>query len=265
MEREGPGLVNRPRGKTPGAEVTWKRSESEECPKIQALMSQLKEKYGSTFLSGMLVFTPPLLGPYHEAEIRMELDFHLHQHQELALQGERKEAMEKVLPESINRGSSEPSHSEWASPCLIVPRKAAGKGGLWSTTAPHVSYTWPLIEDMLQKQFRWRNLTVIDLKHTYQQVPLADESQACTAMSTPLGLLQLKVMPMGVTNNKAVFQRMLESLLEAVRYSARPFVKDVIIASGDPSMNYEQMVGAHQRNVTGLAGSPGSIKADGRQ
>ena len=88
----------------------------------------------------------------------------------------------------------------------------------------HDSYTLPLIEDMLQKQFRRRIFTVIGLKHGYHhmkhgyhRMPLANESRACTTMSTPLGPLQWKVMPMGVTNGNAACQRMLENLLEPVR------------------------------------------------
>ena len=47
---------------------------------------------------------------------------------------------------------------------------------------------------------------MIDLKHGYHQMPLAEESCACTAISTPLGPLQWKVMPMGVTNGNAAFR-----------------------------------------------------------
>ena len=103
---------------------------------------------------------------------------------------------------------------------------------------------------MLQKQHRRGIFTVIDLKHGYHQMPLAEESRACTAMSTPLGPLQWKVMPMGVTNGNAAFQRMLENLLEPVRDCADPFVEYVIIASGDPSMGYEELLEAHERDVT---------------
>ena len=80
----------------------------------------------------------------------------------------------------------------------------------------HDSYTLPLIEHMLQKQFRRRIFMVIDLQHGYHQMPLAAECRACTAMSTPLGPVQWKVMPMGVTNYNVAFQRMLENLLEPV-------------------------------------------------
>ena len=87
---------------------------------------------------------------------------------------------------------------------------------------------------MLPKQFRQGIFTVINLKHSYHQMPLTDESRACTAMSTPPGLFQLKVMPMGVTNSIAAYQQMLESVRDCVR----PFVDNFISVSGDPSMSY---------------------------
>ena len=147
-----------------------------------------------------------------------------------------------------------PCHSEWASPRFVVPEKAAGEWRLvvdhrgLNAQTQHDSYTLPLIEDMLQKQHRRRIFTVIDLRLGYHQMPLAEESCACTAMSTPLGHLQWKPMPMGVTNGNAVFQRMLENLLEPVRDCADLFVDDVIIASGD----YEELLEAHERDVTRL-------------
>ena len=232
------------------------KAESDDCPKIQALRARLKQKYGDTFFSGKPVFPPPVRGTYGEAKIRLKQDPRVYRHREFALRGERKEAMEKILRDFIQRGWLEPCHSEWASPCFVVPKKVAGEWRLvvdyrgLNAQTQHDSYTLPLIEDMLQKQHRRRIFTVIDLKHGYHQMPLAEESRACTAMSTPLGPLQWKVMPMGVTNGNAAFQRMLENLLEPVRDCADPFVDDVIIASGDPSMSYEELLEAHERDVT---------------
>ena len=120
----------------------------------------------------------------------------MYPHREFALRGERKEAMEKILRDFIERGWLEPCHSEWASPCFVVPKKVAGEWRLvvdyrgLNAQTQHDSYTLPLIEDMVQKQHRRRIFTVIDLKHGYHQMPLAEESCACTAMSTPLGPLQ---------------------------------------------------------------------------
>ena len=57
-------------------------------------------------------------------------------------------------------------------------------------------------------------------------------------------------MPMGVTNGDASFQRMLENLLEPVRDCEDPFLDDVIIASGDASMSYYELLDAHERDLT---------------
>ena len=118
--------------------------------------------------------------------------------------------MEEVLREFIDRGWLGLCHSEWACTCFVVPTKVAVEWRLMvdyrglSAWTQHDSYTLPLIGDMLQKQFRCRIFTVNDLKHGYYQMPLADESRACKAMSTPPGPLQLEMMPMGVTNGNAL-------------------------------------------------------------
>ena len=57
-------------------------------------------------------------------------------------------------------------------------------------------------------------------------------------------------MPMGVTHGNAAFQRMLKSLLGPVRDCADPLVDDVIIAFRDPSMSYEELLEAHERDIT---------------
>ena len=98
----------------------------------------------------------------------------------------------------------------------------------------HHTYTLSINEDMLQMQFQRRIFTVIDLNRGYHQMPLAEVSRACTAMSTPLGPLQWRVMPKGGTNGNAAFKRVLENLLERVRDCADPFVDNVMIASVDP-------------------------------
>ena len=72
-------------------------------------------------------------------------------------------------------------------------------------------------------------------------------------------------MPMGVTNGNAAFQRMLENLLEPVRDCADPFVDDVIIASGDPSMSYEELPGGTREGRHSGAGPSGSAQTHGQQ
>ena len=131
--------------------------------------------------------------------------------------------MRKLLAEFIERGRIEPSDSEWASPAFIVPKKEKGEWRLvvdyrgLNEQTEHDSYSLPLIDSILQKQQKKRIFTVLDLKHGYHQMPLHPDSRPCTAMLTPLGPMQWKVVPMGAKNGNAAFQRMMEDLLGPVR------------------------------------------------
>ena len=100
----------------------------------------------------------------------------------------------------------------------------------------HDSYSPPLIDTILQKQQKKRSFTVLDLRHGYHQMPLHPDSRPCTAMSTQLGPMQWKVVPMAAKNGNAAFQRMIEDLLGPFRDCADPFVDDIIIRSGTEDM-----------------------------
>ena len=90
---------------------------------------------------------------------------------------------------------------------------------------------------------------MLDLKHGYHQMPLHPDSRPCTAMSTPLGPMQWKVVPMGAKNGNAAFQRMMEDLLGPVRDCADPFVDDIIIRSGTEDMTEDELIEAHEKDL----------------
>ena len=101
----------------------------------------------------------------------------------------------------------------------MVPKKEKAEWGLVvnyrrvNQQTEHASYSLLLIDSILQKQQKKRIFTVLDLKHGYHQMPLHEDCRPCTAMSTPLGPMQWKVVPMGAKNGNAAFQRMMEDLL----------------------------------------------------
>ena len=110
------------------------------------------------------------------------------------------------------------------------------------------SYSLPLIDTILQKQQKKRIFTVLDLKHGYHQMPLHPDSRPCTAMLTPLGPMQWKVVPMGAKNGNAAFQRMMEDLLGPIRDCADPFVDDIIIGSVTEDMTEDELIEAHEKD-----------------
>ena len=209
--------------------------EAREKPKVAGLKERLINAYPRLF-SGVANKNPPDRGRFRTAKIKLKPNPKIYRHREYQLQGDRAEAMKKLLAEFIERGWIEPSDSEWASPAFIVHRKEKGEWRLvvdyrgLNEQIEHDSYSLRLIDTILQKQQKKRIFTVLDLKHGYQQMPLHPDSRPCTAMSTPLGPMQWKVVPMGAKNGNAAFQGMMEGLvLGTVWACADPFVDDIII------------------------------------
>ena len=228
--------------------------EAQENPKVAELKERLISAYPRLF-SGVANKNPPDRGRFGTARIKLKPNPKIYRHREYQLQGDRAEATKKLLAEFIERGWIEPSNSEWASPAFIVPKKEKGEWRLMvdyrglNQQTEHDSYSLPLIDSILQKQQKKRIFTVLDLKHGYHQMPLHPDSRPCTAMSTPLGPMQWKVVPMGAKNGNAAFQRMMEDLLGPVRDCAHPFVDDIIIGSGTENMTEDELIDAHEKDL----------------
>ena len=205
--------------------------------------------------SGVANKNPPDRGQFGTAPITLKPNLKVYRHREYQLQGERAKAMKTLLTEFFERGWIEPSDSECASPAFIVPKKEKGEWRLvvdyrgLKEQIEQDSYSLPLIDNILQKQAQKRIFTVLDLQHGYHQMPLHEESRACTAMSTPLGPMQRKVVPMGANNGNALFQRMMEDLLGPVRDCADLFVDDIIISSGREDMSVDELIKVHEKDL----------------
>ena len=228
--------------------------EAQENPKVAELKERLINAYPRLF-SGVANKNPPDRGRFGTAKIKLKPNPKIYRHREYELQGDRAEAMKKLLAEFIERGWIEPSDSELASPAFIVPKKEKGEWRLvvdyrgLNEQTEHDSYSLPLIDTILQKQQKKRIFTVLDLKNGYHQMPLHPESRPCTGMLTPLGPMQWKVVPMGAKNGNAAFQRMMEDLLGPVRDCADPFVDEIIIGSGTEGMTEDELIEAHEKDL----------------
>ena len=228
--------------------------EAQENPRVAELKARLINAYPRLF-SGVANKNPRGRGRFGTARIKLKPNPKIYRHREYQLQGNRAEAMKKLLAEFFERGWIEPSDSEWASPAFIVPKKEKGEWRLvvdyrgLNEQTKHDSYSLPLIDTILQKQQKKRIFTVLDLKQGYHQMPLHPDSRPCTAMSAPLGPMQWKVVPMGAKNGNATFQCMIEDLLGPVRDCADPFVDDIIIGSGTEDLTEDELIEAHEKDL----------------
>ena len=243
--------------------------EAQENPKVAELKERMINAY-PRLSSGVAKRNPPDRGRFATARIKLKPNPKIYRHRGYQLQGDRAEAMKKLLAEFIERGWIEPSDSERASPAFIVPKKKKGEWrlvvdyGTLNEQTEHDSYSLPLIDTILQKQQKKRIFTVLDLKHGYHQMPLHPDSRPCTAMSTPLGPMQWKVVPMGAKNGNAAFQRMMEDLLGPVRHCADPFVDDIIMGSGTEDMTEDELIEAHEKDLRRVLSELDKHNMDGK-
>ena len=73
-------------------------------------------------------------------------------------------------------------------------------------------------------------MTKMDLLKGYWQVPLTDRAKQLSAFVTPDGLYQYRVMPFGLKNAPATFQRMINKLLGRME-GCEAYIDDIVVYS----------------------------------
>ena len=149
-----------------------------------------------------------------------------------------REELEGKVKEFIKLGWIEPSVSPWCSSVLFVP-KPGGKlrfcvdyRRVNQVTVPdrHPIPQQEEIVDRLQGSARFSSL---DLASGFYQLAITERSRGITAFPTPFGLYQWRVMPMGLCNAPAVFQRAMNQILSEhiTQGYCLVYIDDIVIFS----------------------------------
>jgi len=87
---------------------------------------------------------------------------------------------------------------------------------------------------MLSSFWRSKWFTVIDLASAYWQIQLRKKDRPKTAFLTRSGQYQFKVMPFGLNNASAIFQRLMNKILrQYIGKFVQVYLDDVIIYSNN--------------------------------
>ncbi|UYV72359.1 hypothetical protein LAZ67_9002777 [Cordylochernes scorpioides] len=145
----------------------------------------------------------------------------------------------KIIQEEVDRmmdiGVVQPSESPWASPVVLV-RKRDGSvrfcvdyRGLNKVTKKDV-YPLPRVDDALDCLKGAKIYSTMDLKSGYWQISVDEADREKTAFITPDGLFEFKVMPFGLCNAPATFERMMDGLLKGLRWTiCLCYLDDVVV------------------------------------
>jgi hypothetical protein len=128
-----------------------------------------------------------------------------------------KEGPHKHVTTLLKDGMIDPSISPWAASALVVPKwNPDGTIKGWRLVIDYMlvnaitfrfQYPMPCIDNVLDSVGGARFFSSCDLTSGFWQLRLTDTDVPKTAFRTPTGLYQWRVLPMGLSNSPAVFQR----------------------------------------------------------
>ncbi|GFW79112.1 retrovirus-related Pol polyprotein from transposon 412 [Trichonephila clavipes] len=94
------------------------------------------------------------------------------------------------------------------------------------------SYPLPRIDDTLDTLSGHKWFSTLDLMSGYWQVEIHPEDREKTAFTSGQGLWQFKVMPFGLCNAPATFERLMETVLKGLTFEACLIYLDDVIIGG---------------------------------
>ena len=128
------------------------------------------------------------------------------------------EEISRIVQEMLKGEAIQESASPWASPVVLIRKKDGALRFCIDCRRLNVvtrkdTFPLPRIDDLLDQLKGKSIFTTLDAKRGYWQIRVQEESQEKTAFVTFDGLYEFWVMPFGLCNTPAAFQRLMQRAL----------------------------------------------------
>jgi hypothetical protein len=150
-------------------------------------------------------------------------------------------AEDRIIKAEIDKGLEmgliRPSKSPWASPVVLVKKKN-GKTRFCvdyrklNSITKEDKYPLPLIDEIIDYLGGSQWFSTMDLASGYWQVEIDEPDKEKTAFITKYGLYEYNVMPFGLYNALATFQRLMNTVLEGTIWKyTMDYIDDINVYS----------------------------------
>ena len=149
----------------------------------------------------------------------------------------RRKMLSNLVSDMLRDGVVQPSSSPWAFPVVIAPKPDGSPRFCvdfrrLNDITRKDSYPLPRMDDLLDRLGEAKFRSVMDLTSGYWQLPMAKEDREKTAFITPDGLYEFLVVPFGLCNAPAHFQRAMNKVLAGMNFFFTcVYLDDVIVFS----------------------------------
>ena len=127
------------------------------------------------------------------------------------------------------------SNSPWAVPIVLVKKKDGSTRfcvdyrGLSQVTRKD-AYPLLRVDSTLNTLARSQWFSTLDMLSWYWQVEIAEKDRPKTALCTTVGLFEFKIMPFGLCNAPATFQRLMDLISAGMQWSqCLVYIDDVVV------------------------------------
>nr|CAN78921.1 hypothetical protein VITISV_011350 [Vitis vinifera] len=131
----------------------------------------------------------------------------------------------------------EVSYPDWLANVVVVPKKE----GKWrvcvnytnlNNACPKDSFPLPRIDQIVDSTSEQGMLSFLESFSGYHQIPMSPDDEEKTAFITPHGLYCYKVMPFGLKNAGATYQRLMTKIFKPlIGHSVEVYIDDIVVKS----------------------------------